>query len=294
MDDHWVRLSGGMGAAEVADGVVYLAMALRIFGQRNRGPRPLDVVPGSFDRPHPAGRHEWLPPADPRSVHPPVDGVGFWQGAIRDPRGPVLARIVRRDRGTPPDHDRPVVRRLRRRPAHDQPVRAHPARRRRGGWRRSPATGTSIGPTRGEQPISRNEGLTQTLTSCVIEGWRSTCPAHPAGPLTRPHASSACPTLSLKRLIEPDEAFPGGSVPARSSPTSCSRSPDWNPISRPSSGRRSSRRGRIDRRQRRALRGRARGRLLARDPALPDLTDPRDLHPHDSARRRGTRACSCA
>ena len=129
IDDHWVRLSGGMGAAEVADGVIYLAMALRNSGN---GIAVLDRW--MFYR----GRSTDLTqPADTsgfrrltRDLYIPADGVGFWQGAIRDPRGPVLARIVRRDRGTPPDHDRPVVRRLRRRPAHDQPVRAHPARRR--------------------------------------------------------------------------------------------------------------------------------------------------------------------
>jgi hypothetical protein len=87
MDDHWVRLSGGMAAAEVADGVVYLAMALRNSGN---GIAVLDRW--MFYR----GRSTDLTqPADTsgfrrltRDLYIPADGVGFWQGAIRDPDDP--------------------------------------------------------------------------------------------------------------------------------------------------------------------------------------------------------------
>jgi hypothetical protein len=87
VDDHWVRLSGGMGAAEVADGVVYLAMALRNSGN---GIAVLDRW--MFYR----GRStDITQPADTsgfrrltRDLYIPADGVGFWQGAIRDPDDP--------------------------------------------------------------------------------------------------------------------------------------------------------------------------------------------------------------
>jgi hypothetical protein len=83
LDDHWVRLPGGMGAAEVMDGVVYLALPLRNSGN---GIAVLDRW--MFYR----GRSTDLSqPSDTsgfrrltRDLYIPADGLGFWQGAIRD------------------------------------------------------------------------------------------------------------------------------------------------------------------------------------------------------------------
>ncbi len=87
IDDHWVRLPGGIGAAEVAEGVVYLALPLRNSGN---GIAVLDRWMFYRDRSPDIG-----PPSDAtgfrrltRDLYIPAAGVGFWQGAIRDQDDP--------------------------------------------------------------------------------------------------------------------------------------------------------------------------------------------------------------
>ena len=85
MDERWFRIDGSSGIAEVDDGVVYLAIALRNVGSG------IAVL------------HGWYPILDVRSApdeHPAVEDfrrltrdlyiapgeIGFWQGALRDPQ----------------------------------------------------------------------------------------------------------------------------------------------------------------------------------------------------------------
>ena len=100
-DDRWLRVPGGGGAAEVADGAVYLAMSVRNAGsgiavlhgwrlmrtpERGSGPAP------------PLDEFERLT----RDLYVPAGDVGFWQGVIRDPEREevraVAAAIERRER----------------------------------------------------------------------------------------------------------------------------------------------------------------------------------------------------
>ena len=88
-DDHYVRVPGGQGVAEVDGDSIYLAMSLRNVG---RGIAVLDRwylcpqrrrdgdhdVPENFRR---LTRDLYVPPAD----------RGFWQGALRDPSDPLFA-----------------------------------------------------------------------------------------------------------------------------------------------------------------------------------------------------------
>jgi hypothetical protein len=87
-DDHYVRVPGGQGVAEVDGDAIYLAMSLRNVG---RGIAVLDRwslcperrrdsehdAPENFRR---LTRDLYVPPAD----------RGFWQGALRDPADPLF------------------------------------------------------------------------------------------------------------------------------------------------------------------------------------------------------------
>jgi hypothetical protein len=84
MDDHWARLDGGQGTAELEDGSIYLAMSLRNVGSGlavpigwslRSGAIMTDVThndPGSFRF---QTRDLYIAPSD----------LGFWHAAIRDP-----------------------------------------------------------------------------------------------------------------------------------------------------------------------------------------------------------------
>jgi hypothetical protein len=93
-DDKWLVAPGGQGAADATDGVVYLGISVRNVGTG------IAVL------------HGWhLHPLDERSDDPrtELDGfhrltrdiyiaasdVGFWQGALRDPRAPDYATARR-------------------------------------------------------------------------------------------------------------------------------------------------------------------------------------------------------
>ena len=82
-DNHWVKLPGSGGAAEVTEDAVYLAMSLR------NGGSGIAIL------------HGWTflndrPPADPnhssldafhrltRDIYVAAGDLGFWQGAVRD------------------------------------------------------------------------------------------------------------------------------------------------------------------------------------------------------------------
>lgn len=86
VDDTWLKVPGGCGAAQVGDGAVYLAMSLRNVGSgiavlhgwclaTGRERATSDVPP--LEEFHRLSRDIFIAPGD----------IGFWQGAFRDPSG---------------------------------------------------------------------------------------------------------------------------------------------------------------------------------------------------------------
>jgi hypothetical protein len=92
-DEHWARLTGSGGTAEVVEGIAYLAMSLRNAGAGaaviqgwHLGPRLLEPTQ---DRPDPSEFRLQL-----RDLYVPGRDVGFWQAAIRDPDDPEYADLM--------------------------------------------------------------------------------------------------------------------------------------------------------------------------------------------------------
>jgi hypothetical protein len=88
--DHWLRVDGGLGAAEVVDEVVYLAIALRNVGS---GLAVLDRWDFATD--HDDGQYPHRDPSEfrrlTRDLYVPASDRGFWQGAFRDSTDPLYA-----------------------------------------------------------------------------------------------------------------------------------------------------------------------------------------------------------
>lgn len=83
-DQHWLRLDGGHGVAEVTADAVYLAMSVRNVGSG------IAVLHGwMFVGERPAADRRAPDPADfrrlTRDIYVPAGDIGFWQGAFRDP-----------------------------------------------------------------------------------------------------------------------------------------------------------------------------------------------------------------
>jgi hypothetical protein len=101
MGDHYVRIPGGSGTAEVVGDVIYLAMSLRNVGSG------IAVLHGwRVERATDLGR-AGAPPLDSfrrlsRDIYVATGEVGFWQGAFRDPTEPefvaVSALVTARER----------------------------------------------------------------------------------------------------------------------------------------------------------------------------------------------------
>ncbi len=100
-DDRWLRVAGGDGAAEVADGAVYLAMSVRNAGSG------IAVLHGWRFARNPQRGTEPAPPLEEferltRDLYVPAGDVGFWQGVMRDPERAefheVSAAVERRER----------------------------------------------------------------------------------------------------------------------------------------------------------------------------------------------------
>lgn len=89
-DDHWVHIDGPQAIFDVTDDAIYLA-----FGVRNVGsgiaiiqawcPYPERMLGAQEHRPIEGFR------AQTRALYVPPGGLGFWQGALRDPDEPVYA-----------------------------------------------------------------------------------------------------------------------------------------------------------------------------------------------------------
>ena len=94
-DDHWVKVPGGRGVAEVTDGVVYLAIALRNVGTGlavldRWDVHPRRVLSGDQDSDH---RDPELYRRLTRDLYVPAGDTGFWQGALRDPAEPIYGEV---------------------------------------------------------------------------------------------------------------------------------------------------------------------------------------------------------
>jgi hypothetical protein len=95
-DDHWVKVPGGRGVAEVTDGVVYLAIALRNVGTGLAVLDRWDIHPRRMLSDEEGGSR----PRDPslyrrltRDLYVPAGDTGFWQGALRDPAEPIYGEV---------------------------------------------------------------------------------------------------------------------------------------------------------------------------------------------------------
>lgn len=84
VDQHWVHVEGPSAVFEEGDGAIYLA-----FGLRNAG-SGIAVLQGWYPIPERTpGAQEHAPAelfrAQSRALYIPAGGLGFWQGALRDP-----------------------------------------------------------------------------------------------------------------------------------------------------------------------------------------------------------------
>jgi hypothetical protein len=89
VDDHWVKVEGGRGTAEVTDEAIYLTLALRNVG---RGLAVLDRwdfyatrATGDANRRQPEEFRRLT-----RDLYVPAGDTGFWQGVFRDPSEPIF------------------------------------------------------------------------------------------------------------------------------------------------------------------------------------------------------------
>lgn len=87
MDNHWVRVEGGLGTAEFVDGAIYLTISLRNVG-------PGLAVPFGWNA-RDGAQYSDVPHADPdqfrmqmRDLYVGTNDTGFWQAAIREPEDP--------------------------------------------------------------------------------------------------------------------------------------------------------------------------------------------------------------
>ena len=93
MDEHWVKVEGGRAVAELSDGVVYLAIALRNVGSGIAVLDRWDFFPERVltDIPHrDPGQFRRLT----RDLYVPPGDLGFWQGAFRDAEDPMFAHAA--------------------------------------------------------------------------------------------------------------------------------------------------------------------------------------------------------
>jgi hypothetical protein len=89
-DDHWVKVPGGHGSAEVTGETIYLTVALRNVGSGLAVLQGWSFYPerivGAAGRPDPSTFRVLT-----RDLYVPAGDPGFWQGAFRDDSEPVFA-----------------------------------------------------------------------------------------------------------------------------------------------------------------------------------------------------------
>jgi hypothetical protein len=87
-DQHWTRVEGPGAAFEQGENAIYLAFSLRNFGSGLGILQAWHPIPERVlgDVPHaPVDQFR----AQTRSLYVPPGGLGFWQGALRDPSDPI-------------------------------------------------------------------------------------------------------------------------------------------------------------------------------------------------------------
>ena len=88
----WVVVPGGMATLEVADTVVYMAMALRNVGTGLALLHGWHVQPGiQPDRTHPPLEDFTM---QNRDIYVAPRDIGFWQGALRDPAAEIFTAVT--------------------------------------------------------------------------------------------------------------------------------------------------------------------------------------------------------
>jgi hypothetical protein len=100
-DDHWMRVPGGHGAADVTDNAVYLAIPIRNVGTGLAVLNAWDLhsgrSSGNMERPD-ASQFRRLT----RDLYVPANDIGFWQGTFRDPAEPGFVEAARAIRAREP------------------------------------------------------------------------------------------------------------------------------------------------------------------------------------------------
>jgi hypothetical protein len=96
-DDHWIKLPGGRGVAEIKDGIVYMAISLRNVGTGLAVLDRWDIYPrrvlsgeDGFEHPRDPGSYRRLT----RDLYISAGDTGFWQGALRDPEEPIHGEVL--------------------------------------------------------------------------------------------------------------------------------------------------------------------------------------------------------
>ncbi len=89
-DQHWEHIEGPEAVFKVTDGVIYLA-----FGVRNVG-SGIAILQAWYPYPERVSGPQAHRPVEEfrtltRSIYIPAGGLGFWQGALRDPAEPIYA-----------------------------------------------------------------------------------------------------------------------------------------------------------------------------------------------------------
>jgi hypothetical protein len=89
-DDHWVHVEGPSAVFDVTDDAIYLAFGLRNVGSgmailQSWYPTPSRLLGTQAHRPI----EEFRPQT--RALYVPSGGLGFWQGALRDPSDTVFS-----------------------------------------------------------------------------------------------------------------------------------------------------------------------------------------------------------
>jgi hypothetical protein len=95
LEGNWVNASGGRGAVEHSDGMVYLAISLRNVGSGIAVCQGWAVRAGSgssLNFPTHAPLEEFR--LQSRDLYVPAGDIGMWQGALRNPDDPVRAEVV--------------------------------------------------------------------------------------------------------------------------------------------------------------------------------------------------------
>jgi hypothetical protein len=91
MDDHWLKVDGGIAAAEATPEAIYLG-----FGVRNVG-TGLAVLDRWYFWPEVPFDRDYEDPSTfrrlTRDLYVPAGDTGFWQGALRDPSEELFVRV---------------------------------------------------------------------------------------------------------------------------------------------------------------------------------------------------------